>query len=138
MNPEEVELVGLWSSAEGYFSTFTDEWIIFRPDGTGRLVFLSPYHDTSHHFRWRVASSGVVDLIGSARHVHETDDEQTREVGSGFHFLGVRYSVSEVERPPNTGNWMRELRLGLEMPWPTDLGYVTSDYEASEARLRSK
>lgn len=120
MNPVDAELVGLWSAGAGYYDTFSDEWLIFRPDGTGRLVFLNPFDDDSHHFRWRVVEPGVIDLIGTE-----------------FDFRGVRYSVAEAERPPGTGNRMRELRLDLERPWPDDLGFVSGDYEASEARLWS-
>lgn len=137
MGLEEEELVGLWSPGAGYYDTFSDEWLIFKPDGTGRLVFLTPYDDYSYYFRWRIVSRGVIDLIGSAPGGHAADEDSRGEGRSRFDFLGVRYSVSESERPPGTGNWMLELRLGLEMPWPSQLGFVTKDYAGAEARLKN-
>ncbi|QJX00071.1 hypothetical protein [Frigoriglobus tundricola] len=134
-NPEILELVGLWSAGAGYYATFSDEWMIFRPDGTGRLVFLNPFDDDSHHFRWRVVASGVIDLIGSGK--REPQGNEQAGGSNEFHFIGVRYSVAEAERPPGTGNWMRELHLDLTGPWPDDLGFVSNDYQAAEARLRS-
>ena len=134
MDLDGENLVGLWSVGAGYYDTFSDEWLIFRPDGTGRLVYLTPFNDSSHHFRWRVASRGVIDLIGHASSKEEAD---TR--GSGeFHFLAVRYSMCEGERPPGTGNRMLVLRLDLVRPWPRELGFVTKDYTAAEARLTNK
>lgn len=137
-NPAEAKLDGLWSTGAGYYDTFSDEWLIFRLDGTGRLVFLNPFDDTSHHFRWRVVAQGIVDLVGSDRCDSEADNGQHRGGGNGFHFLGVRYAIAEAERPYGTGNRMRELRLDLGGPWPDALGFVTDEYEAAEARLRGK
>lgn len=137
MNPEVAELVGLWSAGAGYYDTFSDEWLIFRPDGTGRLVFLNPYCDESEHFRWRVVSPGIIDLIGTSHQEPEADGYPAGD-GYEFHFRGVRYRIVQVERPPSTGNPMRELRLGLEMPWPTTLGFVSDDYKAAEVRLQGE
>jgi hypothetical protein len=131
----DAELVGLWSAGAGYYATFSDEWLIFRPDGTGRLVFLNPFDDESHHFRWRVVAPGVIDLIGSARREPKTGGKETGG-DNEFHFLGVRYRVAEAERPPGTGNRMRELLLDLGVPWPDNFGFVAEDYEAAETRLR--
>lgn len=137
VNPVDAELIGLWSAGAGYYDTFSDEWLIFRPDGTGRLVFLNPFDDDSHHFRWRVVEPGVIDLISNVRQEPGAGIGQAGGGGNEFDFRGVRYSVAETERPPGTGNRMRELRLDLGMPWPDDLGFVSDDYNAAEARLQS-
>lgn len=136
LTPEDAELVGQWSAGAGYYDTFSDEWLIFRPDGTGRMVFLNPFDDDSHHFRWRVVAPGVIDLIGNAHSKSESADEQSDQGSNKFHFHGLRYSIVETERPPATGERIRELRLDIEMPWPDSLGFVSGDYEAAEARLR--
>lgn len=137
MTWEEEALVGLWSRGAGYYDTFSAEWLIFKPDGTGRLVYLNPSSDSSHYFRWRIASPGVLDLIGQTPRAPELDGQTSRLDNTGFHFPGVRYSVSEAERPPGTGNWILELQLSLEMPWPSSLGFVTKDFQSAEARLQN-
>ena len=122
MSLDEDELIGVWSRGAGYYATFSEEFLIFKPDGTGRLEFLvALQHDSVKCFRWRIVSPGVLDLIGE----------------SNFHFTSVPYSVAEKERPPGTGQWMQVLQFGSSLPWPSDLGLVTKDVSEWERQQGS-
>jgi len=137
LNPEVAELVGVWSISAGYYSSFSDEWLIFRPDGMGRQVYLYPGENYSHHFRWQIVSPSVIDLIRLVRLVRDDgSDEKVVDEQNESYFLGIRYSVEEKERPPDTGQRMRVLRLEIGSPWPDELGFEREDYEFVESRLR--
>src|SRR5262245_28578351 len=117
------ELVGVWSAAEGYLGHASDERLIFKPDGTGRVEFLNWGFCSADFFRWRVVSSGVLDLIGYRCLQRGGEDyESVVEAESTFHFTGVPFSISEAERPPGTGQRMLVLRINLPVPYPSELG----------------
>jgi hypothetical protein len=137
MNSEESELIGVWSAGAGYYSTFSDDWLIFRADGTGRLVFLTPYHHDSSHFRWRIVSCGVLELIGFHPEMMNDDKEGLDQSRVLMDFPRVEYRVSDAERPPNTGQWMRELCVNIDEWRPNQFGFLTTDYESSEARFKN-
>jgi hypothetical protein len=95
---DEDELIGVWSRGAGYYATFSDQLLIFNPDGTGRLEFRGVERDSVYRFLWRIVSPSILDLVGD----------------SNFHFTGVPFSVAEKERPPGTGQWLQVCSSGYQ------------------------
>jgi len=126
MSLDEEELIGVWSAGAGYYDTFSDEFLIFNPDGTGRMEGWVLQLDSVDFFEWKVVAPGLIDLIGD-RHVGRRgpNGESMIEILSDFHFRGIPFNVAEKVRPPGTGQWMLVLEIGLPVPWPSELGLVT-------------
>jgi hypothetical protein len=110
------DLVGVWSAGAGYYDTFSDERVVFKPDGTGRVAFLNPYSDTSFQFHWQIVSFGVLELLG----------------GGPLTKPGVSFSISEEERPTGTGQRMLVLRIDLPELYPCELGLLSRDWASFE------
>ena len=123
---DEDELVGVWSAGAGYYATFSDEFLIFDADGTGRLEGWVLQLDSVELFEWKVVAPGLMDLIGG-RHIGRRGPkgETMTETQTGFHFRGIPFNVAEKERPPGTGQWMQVLEIGLPEPWPSEFGLLT-------------
>ena len=126
------DLVGVWSAGAGYYDTFSDERLVFKPDGTGRLEFLNPFFDTIYHFRWQIVSFGVLDLSGDRRLKRGRNPESSVEDIVAFHFPRTGFSITEEERPPSTGQQMLVLRINLRDPYPNELGLVSRDWTSFE------
>ncbi|MFO0822284.1 MAG: hypothetical protein U0792_04070 [Gemmataceae bacterium] len=112
MSIDEDELIGVWSEGVGYYATFSDEVMVFKPDGTGRIEFRTPCSNSVVRFLWNVVAPGLMDLIGET---------------SGFLHRNVAFIVAEKERPPSTGQWMTVLQIALPNGHPNMLGLVTRD-----------
>ena len=125
------ELIGVWSAGAGYYSTFSDEFLVFRPDGTGRMAFLTVASASIDTFRWVIVQPGVIDLIGE-RCLESLNDEGSTETPSDFRFSNVAFTVSEEERPPGTDQRMLVLRIDLPLPYPSELGLEDREWASRE------
>jgi hypothetical protein len=117
------DLIGVWS-ADARFGpgAQSDEMLIFKPDGTGRMDFLNWQLCSSDFFRWQIVSWGVLDLIGYRCLELGDDGESVVEAESTFRHAGVPFGVAEEDTP--SGKRMLVLRIGLPRPWPSELGLV--------------
>jgi hypothetical protein len=60
-----ADLIGIWSADARYGpGAQSDEILIFKPDGTGRMEFWNWQLCSADFFRWQVVSPGLVDLVG--------------------------------------------------------------------------
>src|SRR6185437_10258401 len=60
-----ADLIGIWSADARYGpGAQSDEMLIFKPDGTGRMEFWNWQLCSADFFRWQVVSPGLVDLVG--------------------------------------------------------------------------
>lgn len=125
------DLIGIWSADARYGpGAQSDEMMLFKPDGTGRMEFWNWQLCSADFFQWHVVSPGVVDLIGlKCVKLPEVGDDPT-EVDSTFRHLGVPFSVAEEDTP--SGKRMRVLRIGLARPYPSELGFERSDFAGWE------
>jgi len=112
MSLDEYELIGIWSAGAGYYATFSDRVMVFKPDGIGRVEFRTVYSNSIDYFRWKIVAPGVLELTGDR---------------PSFHYSAVSYIVSEKERPPGTDEWMMVLQIALPDPYPSMLGLVSRD-----------
>lgn len=112
-----AELIGLWSADARYGpGAQSDEMLVFKPDGTGRMEFWNWQLCSADFFRWHVVSPGVVDLVGfRCLELPEVGDEPV-EAEAAFHYVSVPFSVAEEDTP--SGKRMPVLRIGLPRPHP--------------------
>jgi hypothetical protein len=115
------DLIGLWCTGARYGpGAQSEEMLIFKPDGTGRMEFWNWGLCSADFFRWQVAAPGVIDLVGfRSLELPEVGDVPV-EAAVAFRHEGVRFSVAEEDTP--SGKRMLVLRIGLPLPYPSELG----------------
>jgi hypothetical protein len=127
----DSELVGLWSNdALLGPGAQTDDWLIFKPDGTGRYEFLNWMLCSAEMFRWETPRRGVLRFIGE-RHLQISHD--LRRVEEEPSLLGIRevlYTITE-EDTPVIGR-IRVLCLPLDMPMRGRFGFRSADLTGLE------
>jgi hypothetical protein len=125
------DLIGIWSADARYSpGAQSDEILLFREDGTGRMEFWNWQLCSADFFRWRVVSPGIVDLIGfRCLELPEEGDEPV-EAECTFHHVMVPFSVAEEVTP--SGKRMPVLRIGLARPYPSELGLRQRDFSGWE------
>src|SRR5579883_579328 len=111
----DSELIGLWSNDALYgMGAQSDDWLIFKPDGTGRYEFLNWMLCSAELFRWETPRPGVLHLVGQ-RHLQISEDLKSVEEQPSL--LGTRevpYTIVEEDTPRH--GRIRVLRLPFEMP----------------------
>jgi hypothetical protein len=125
------ELIGIWSADARYGpGAQSDEMLIFKPDGTGRMEFWNWQLCSADFFRWRVVLPGVVDLVGyRTLELPEVGDEPV-EAEAKFSHLGVRFSIAEEDTP--SGKRLPVLRIDLPCPYPSELGFRCRELQGWE------
>jgi hypothetical protein len=127
----DSELVGLWSNDALYGpGAQSDDWLIFKPDGTGRYEFLNWTLCSAELFRWETPRPGVLRFIGE-RHLQISDN--LRSVEEEPSVLGNRevlYTITEGETPAN--GRIRVLHLPLAMPMRDRFGFCRADLTGLE------
>jgi hypothetical protein len=127
------ELVGLWSN-DSLFGpgAQSDDWLIFKPDGTGRYEFLNWMLCSAELFRWETPRPGVLRFVGE-RHLQIAPD--SRSVEEEPSLLGTRelpYTIAEEDTPSHVR--IRVLRLPLELPMRDRFGFSRAETTPSPAR----
>jgi hypothetical protein len=127
----DAELVGLWSSNDLYGpGAQSDDWLIFKPDGSGRYEFLNWMLCSAELFRWETPRPGVLRVIGE-RHLQISDDLRSiEEKQSLFGTQELPYRIAEESTP--SGKRMRTLRLPLKMPMRDCFGFRRADLSGLE------
>jgi hypothetical protein len=126
LSMSDSELVGLWSHGALYGpGAQSDDWLIFKPDGTGRYEFLNWMLCSAELFHWETPRPGVLRFIGD-RHLQIAAD--LRSVEEEPSLLGTRevaYTITEEDTPAR--GRIRVLRLPLEMPMLDRFGFARAD-----------
>jgi hypothetical protein len=124
-------LVGLWSNDALYGpGAPSDDWLIFKPDGTGRYEFLNWMLCSAELFRWETPRPGVLLFVGE-RHLQIADD--LRGVEEEPSLLGtceVPYVIAEEDTPAH--GRIRVLRLPLTPPMRDRFGFSRADLTGLE------
>jgi hypothetical protein len=125
------ELIGIWSADARYSAGApSDEMLLFKEDGTGRMEFWNWRLCSADFFHWRVVSPGIADLIGFRCLELPEEGDDPVETESTFHHVRVPFSVAEEDTP--SGERMRVLRIGLAHPYPSVLGFRRRDFAGWE------
>jgi hypothetical protein len=121
-----ADLIGIWSADARYGpGAQSDEMLIFKPDGTGRMEFWNWQLCSADFFRWQVVSPGLVDLVGFRSLKLPDVGNDPVETKTTFHHVGVLFSVVEEDTPSDKR--MPVLRIGLPRPYPHELGFLCRD-----------
>jgi hypothetical protein len=125
------ELTGLWSHDVLYSpGAQSDDWLIFKPDGTGRYEFLNWMLCSAEVFRWEAPRPGILRFIGG-HHLQISAD--FRSVDAEPSLLGTRevpYTIAEEDTP--VYGRIRVLRLSLERPMSDRFGFLRADLAGLE------
>jgi hypothetical protein len=122
-----AELLGHWSVEHGFHSAMEDEWLLFRPDGTGRYEYLRPWYRERIDFRWRLVGDALMHVEPYLHTVHDEWDDPPRleqhAVGPGE---TVGYAVAVNERPL-LEQPVRELSVELPFALRAPFAFVRSE-----------
>jgi hypothetical protein len=121
------ELIGVWSVGVGYYSTFADDMLVFKPDGSGRLEYWVVELQSTDFFWWRIVSPGLLEFRGERYQTLRPRPNGLVERSSTLQFPAVRFRVQEEERPRGTSKRMPVLRIELPTPFPNELGLLSRD-----------
>jgi hypothetical protein len=124
-------LIGQWSADARYGpGAQSDEMMVFKPDGTGRMESWNWRLCSADLFRWEIIESGVLNLIGYRRLQLGKDGEHVVDVASKFRHVGVPFTIAEEDTP--RGQRMLVLRLSLPREYPRELGLASRELSGWE------
>jgi hypothetical protein len=124
------DLIGLWSADARYGpGAQSDDWLIFKPDGTGRYEFSNWTLCSADLFRWDIPKPGVVRISTDRRLQLSDDCRSVEEVASPFGEQEVEYRIAEEDTP--SGKRMRVLRLALNGAMTNCYGFGRRELDES-------
>lgn len=108
----------------------SDEVLIFKIDGTGRLDFINFTLSTAYEFQWFVESPNRLTVIGT-RTLQVGDNGKTVENSDDIlNVINATYQIAFEDTP--SGNRMRVLRVKLIDGVSDRYGFVREDIAGFE------
>ena len=108
----------------------SDEVLVFKSDGTGRLDVINFVLGTAYEFRWIVDSPNRLTLVGTKTLEIGDDGKTVAESEDKLNLNDAPYRIASEDTP--SGNTMRVLRVEL-MEYASDhFGFVREDISGFE------
>lgn len=127
----EDELVGIWSVDHMYGpGAQSDELLVFKQDGTGRLDFINFVLCTAYEFSWTVTSPNHLTLVGTKTHQISEDGKTVEESEDTLNLRDFPFQIATEETP--SGNAMRVLRIKMMGGLSDHFGFVREDIKGFE------
>lgn len=108
----------------------SDEVLIFKSDGTGRLDFINFVLCTSYAFMWDIGSTNHLNLVGTKTLQIGDDGETIAESDHKLSLSKAQFRIALEDTP--SGTTMRVFRIKLMDGMSDHFGFVRSDISGFE------
>jgi hypothetical protein len=123
------KLVGLWSADHMYGpGAHSDEIVIFKPDGTGRLDIINLTLCCAMEFRWQVSAENKITIHGTQS--HQRTDSGIKTDTADLHLIDQQFGIAKEKTP--SGCEILVLRLRLIDGISDHFGFVRSSISGFE------